>query len=40
VTRVAKGDKLKVLGRSGKWVEVETEGRSGWISGKLLAPAR
>ena len=38
VTRAAKGDRLKVLGRSGKWVEVETQGRSGWINGKLLGP--
>ena len=34
--RATKGDKLKVIGRSGKWVEVEKEGRGGWINGKLL----
>ena len=36
VGRAAKGDKLKVIGSAGKWVEVETQGRRGWISGKLL----
>ena len=36
--RATKGDKLKVTGRSGKWVEVEKEGRGGWINGKLLGP--
>jgi uncharacterized protein YgiM (DUF1202 family) len=38
VGHATRGDKLKVIGRTGKWVEVETQGRSGWISGKLLGP--
>lgn len=38
VGHATRGDKLKVIGRSGKWVEVETQGRGGWISGKLLGP--
>lgn len=35
---VAKDTQLKELGRSGTWVEVETESGRGWIGGRLLAP--
>ena len=28
-----KGSKVKVVGRSGKWVEVETDAGQGWING-------
>lgn len=33
-----KGDQFKVVGRSGTWVQVEGDGRKGWISGRLLGP--
>jgi hypothetical protein len=36
VGTAAKGSRLKVLARSGNWVEIETGSGSGWISGKLL----
>jgi uncharacterized protein YgiM (DUF1202 family) len=38
VGTVAKGSQVKVIGRSGKWVEIETEARSGWVSANLLSP--
>jgi SH3-like domain-containing protein len=38
VGSVTKGSRLKVVSRSGKWVEVETDGRSGWISRNMLRP--
>ena len=34
----AKDTKLKKLGRSGRWVEVETESGRGWIGAGRLAP--
>ena len=33
-----KGSKVKVVSRSGKWVEVETDAGEGWINGNLLGP--
>jgi hypothetical protein len=39
VGQFAKGAKLNVLGRSGKWVQVESGETKGWISGRLLGPA-
>lgn len=38
VVTTHKGDKMKVLSRSGKWVQVEADGRKGWINGKMLGP--
>jgi uncharacterized protein YgiM (DUF1202 family) len=32
----AKGSEVKVVGRSGNWIEVETGSGRGWISGSLL----
>ena len=32
----AKGSEVKVIGRSGNWIEVETGAGRGWISGSLL----
>jgi len=32
----AKGSEVKVVGRSGNWIEVETGAGRGWISGSLL----
>ena len=34
----AKDAQLKEIGRSGSWVEVETEAGRGWIGAGLLAP--
>jgi Bacterial SH3 domain len=39
VGQMARGTKLNVLGRSGKWVQVESGETKGWISGRLLGPA-
>ena len=39
VGQLARGTKLNVLGRSGKWVQVESGETKGWISGRLLGPA-
>jgi hypothetical protein len=39
VGQLARGTKLNVLGRSGKWVQVESGESKGWISGRLLGPA-
>jgi hypothetical protein len=36
VGKAAKGTKVKVLSRAGKWVQVESGETTGWISGKLL----
>jgi cytoskeletal protein RodZ len=33
---VAKGAQVKVLGRSGRWVQIEADGRTGWVNAKLL----
>jgi cytoskeletal protein RodZ len=38
VGRAAKGTKLTVVSRAGKWVQVEADKTKGWISGKLLGP--
>jgi SH3-like domain-containing protein len=38
VGTAVKGNQVKVVGRSGTWLEIETEGRSGWINRKLLGP--
>lgn len=38
IGRAAKDAQLKELGRSGSWVEVETEAGRGWIGAGLLAP--
>jgi type IV secretory pathway VirB10-like protein len=35
---VTRGNQVKVIGRSGTWVEVETDAGKGWISGGLLRP--
>jgi len=32
----SKGARLKVLRHAGKWVQVEVDGRNGWINAKLL----
>ena len=34
----AKDAQLKEIGRSGRWVQVETESGRGWIGSGLLAP--
>jgi uncharacterized protein YgiM (DUF1202 family) len=39
VGTATKGSQVKVVGRSGKWVEVETDAAKGWISGSLLGPS-
>ena len=36
VVTAHKGTKVKVLSHSGKWVQVETDGRNGWINSKML----
>jgi len=36
VGKAAKGTKVNVLSRTGKWVQVESGETKGWISGKLL----
>jgi hypothetical protein len=33
---VAQGSQVRVIGRAGRWVQVETQGRTGWINAKLL----
>lgn len=33
---VARGSEVKIVRSSGRWVEVETGGRTGWVNGKLL----
>jgi uncharacterized protein YgiM (DUF1202 family) len=33
-----KGDQFKVVGRTGSWVQVEGDGRKGWIGSRLLGP--
>jgi cytoskeletal protein RodZ len=39
IGQAARGTKMNVLGRSGKWVQVENGETKGWISGRLLGPA-
>jgi hypothetical protein len=39
VATLAKGAQLKEVGRSGQWIEVETDAGRGWISAALLAAA-
>ena len=38
VGSASEGDQFKVVGRSGTWVQVEGDGRKGWISGRLVGP--
>lgn len=38
VATIAKDTQVKELGRSGSWVEVETDSGRGWIGGRLLGP--
>jgi hypothetical protein len=38
VGTVERGGRVKVIGRSGNWVHVETNTGIGWISGSLLGP--
>ena len=37
VATLPKGTKLKIIRHAGKWVEVEANGRDGWINVKMLA---
>lgn len=39
IGQAARGTKVNVLGRSGKWVQVESGETKGWISGRLVGPA-
>jgi type IV secretory pathway VirB10-like protein len=36
VGTVAKGAQVKVRSHSGRWVQIETDGRTGWVNAKLL----
>jgi len=38
VGSASKGQQFKVVGRSGTWVQVEGDGRKGWIGGRMLGP--
>ena len=38
VGSASKGQQFKVVGRSGSWVQVEGDGRKGWIGGRMVGP--
>ena len=38
VGSASKGQQFKVVGRAGSWVQVEGDGRKGWIGGRMLGP--